>query len=436
MMACAVASLALLAPDAGATPGERMWTATVPSTGEAMSSSVVLADPDGERVYVVGQVRGSGSGWDAYVAALDPLSGAVEWDQRYDGPAHGPDTFRAAALDPVSGVLVATGRARDVGLDDDVITIAFDAATGDRRWEKRRQGGTPTEIGGSVAIARSRAVVSVAGPDQGFLVAYGLPKGGVRWRRPVADGSIDGTTLTSGGRRVYTISTRLLPAPGVASEYLVQGLRSRTGRVIWASTYRGIAGVEADATGGVVDQATRTLYMTGLANSFSVSPVTTIAYDTVSGAQRWLTSLTPPAGWTSSPPIITRSPRGGTIAVTTERFDLSGTSTILTASYLPDGRTAWTDRPSGPEDRGSPRGLVASDDGSVFVTGSGRNVAGGAGSLTLAYPSTGGPPSWSSLIRASGGARGEQVALTADGSVLFVATQLASSLRIDAYATS
>src|SRR4051794_27853309 len=72
-------------------------------------------------------------------AAATP--GGVLWTQRYDGAAHGADIAYATAVIPDGKIAVATGLTTKNG-NDDMATVGYDPATGQKKWAATFNGPT------------------------------------------------------------------------------------------------------------------------------------------------------------------------------------------------------------------------------------------------------------------------------------------------------
>jgi hypothetical protein len=76
---------------------------------------------------------------DYYTAKYAAADGALLWEKRYDGPAHGSDVPSAVAVDG-SGNVVVTGQSGSSSSERDYYTVKYAAADGALLWEKRYNG--------------------------------------------------------------------------------------------------------------------------------------------------------------------------------------------------------------------------------------------------------------------------------------------------------
>jgi hypothetical protein len=125
--------------------GDERWTARY--QGEARFWDVASAldvgvvpgsDPPQEVVAVTGRsnVQGSGNNQtDMVTVAYDAATGGQLWERRFDGPAH--DRDYPYALDIHGDAVYVTGESWGP-LEDDYETIAYDLTTGTERWSTRR----------------------------------------------------------------------------------------------------------------------------------------------------------------------------------------------------------------------------------------------------------------------------------------------------------
>lgn len=179
------------------TDGSTRWVLGGGSGGEDVAIGVAL-DPTGQRGFVVGSYSGapsgfllgvgsSGGGRDAFVAALDAVTGEIIWSTRTGGA--GEDSAAAVTADPAGGVVYVagsyaetpTGFAAGAGSsagNTDVFVAALTQSSGAPLWV-RRAGGVGADA--ATAIYADSAWVRVAGKyggtSTGFLSALGPTAG-------------------------------------------------------------------------------------------------------------------------------------------------------------------------------------------------------------------------------------------------------------------
>lgn len=100
-----------------------------------------------------------------YVAKKYDSSGALIWEQIYNGPANGNDGIREKIIDSKANIYV-TGQSPGVGTGNDFATIKYDSA-GNRLWVQRYDGGLNKDDAGTAIAVDSNGNVCVAGHSAG-----------------------------------------------------------------------------------------------------------------------------------------------------------------------------------------------------------------------------------------------------------------------------
>jgi outer membrane protein assembly factor BamB len=230
--------------------GQELWVARAGGPGEDVATDVVVS-PDGSSAYVTGFSMSATGTDDFLTIAYDLATGQERWQQRYDGPAHGPDDAMAVRYDPATDSVVTMGNSLGLGTMFDTAVVAYDARTGAERWEQRLDG---------TAHAMDFPMEMELAPSTGALVITACSQG------PGADGAPQYDALT----------LALRPADG---QLLWQNRLDRGG---------GDAGWSLDADAG-------TIAVTG----WSESPdrgydLLTQALDPATGATRWVAAQDAP----------------------------------------------------------------------------------------------------------------------------------------------
>jgi hypothetical protein len=174
-----------------AATGTNLWTKRHdgPDIGNGAAHDVVTS-VDGQTVFVTGGLdRGSGNS-DLVTIAYDAATGGKRWARRYDGPVHGHDEGMGLAADPTGNRLIATGRSAGTGDDADYATVSYDATSGARLWMRRYAGpadgfDAATSIGTSadgLKVFVTGESAGPNGPDFG-TVAYDAGSGAKLWGR-------------------------------------------------------------------------------------------------------------------------------------------------------------------------------------------------------------------------------------------------------------
>lgn len=170
--------------------GEEAWRARfdAPEQGHSYDGATdVVMDPHGEHVFVVGQSGDTGTRADFTTLALDLETGAVQWEARYrpDGSAGlGYTSMPSVAIDAEGTRLFLTGRGQREanGYNWDMVTAAFDAATGRLMWADSYDHLGNIEAGRTISVAPDGEEVFVSGWYDTFItVAYDAGAGVRRW---------------------------------------------------------------------------------------------------------------------------------------------------------------------------------------------------------------------------------------------------------------
>jgi len=282
------------------TDGTLLWEQRYngPTNGDDRAQAVALGADD--NVVVTGYSAGTGSGYDYYTAMYAADNGALVWEKRYDGPAHGNDLPQAVAADSSSNVVVtgtSPGRANTDGYyASDYYTAKYAAADGALLWERRYNGPADSyDSAGTLAIDNSGNVV-VTGYSTGsgiYTAKYAREDGALLWEKAqVNDGGNPANALAidESGNVVVSASTY---AAGNADFYTVK-YAAADGAVLWEKKLGGRqvavpAGITVDADGDIV--------VTGVSvgTSYKDNDWYTVKYAAGDGALVWESRYDGPA---------------------------------------------------------------------------------------------------------------------------------------------
>ncbi|MFM9995967.1 MAG: hypothetical protein ACKVU4_09210 [Phycisphaerales bacterium] len=158
-----------LHPGEGLLQATAYWPTTMPAANANNRAAAIAVDALGN-IYVAGESPDAGqSGADYVVVKYDKelnvgSGGVPTWTYRYDGPSHGDDRPVDLVLTPSGGaVVIVTGTSWN-GVNNDIVTIALDSATG------QPCGAWPASTGESTGVRRyngggSDEAVELAGPQ-------------------------------------------------------------------------------------------------------------------------------------------------------------------------------------------------------------------------------------------------------------------------------
>jgi DNA-binding beta-propeller fold protein YncE len=152
----------------------------------------LVASPDGRRVFVTGYSYGTSSFSDYATIAYDAATGLKIWLRRYDDPINGFDFAYALAVSPNGTEVFVTGSCDEIETGTDFVTLAYDAATGEKMWRRRYNGpGNNSDSPSAIAVSPNGKEVFVTGFSSGVTsndfpfdyttVAYSTSSGDGLW---------------------------------------------------------------------------------------------------------------------------------------------------------------------------------------------------------------------------------------------------------------
>jgi outer membrane protein assembly factor BamB len=114
--------------------GRALWNKRFDGGHEDYPVDLVVS-PDGSRVFVAGISEGPPSA-DFRTIAYRTSTGAQLWTRRADGAAHLDDSASSVDVTPDGATVIVTGTSRGTSRSE-ALTVAYDTATGTKRWSKR-----------------------------------------------------------------------------------------------------------------------------------------------------------------------------------------------------------------------------------------------------------------------------------------------------------
>ena len=384
-----------------AATGAQRWAAP---TGLSRGGFLGVS-PDGSRVFVTGS-SANGSGTLRYTTrAFNAATGAVLWTAFDHGPGTGDDQARSLAVSPDGSRVFVTGSSSDPKGTFRYTTIAFDAATGARRWVARYSYQHLRADAASVAVSPGGTQVFVTGgsagptgPGSAATVSYDAATAAMQWvaRYSPPDGRNAGAgtvAVSPDGATVYIAGTaQVRRGQAFPQNIAVVAYTAATGTQRWAALYPGAASPPpvygSNAVAMALSPDGSAVFAAGQASTQGKALYNTVAFGAATGALRWarqapLNGFGLPAGIaaTSTEVFITGhtnvSPGNGPTAYATVAYDAASGAERWTRLYTGSvpGFTQAT-------------GVAVSPDGTrVFVTGgaTGPNQQPEINYTTLAY---------------------------------------------------
>jgi PQQ-like domain len=351
----------ILTPAARSAPNEAhpatssTWIARYSNKSNSTDiANAIGVSPDGTSVFVTGLSTGSGALNDYATVAYDATTGAQRWVARYDGPGHSDDVASSLGISPDGSTVFVTGYSMGADSTYGYATIAYDASSGTQHWVARHEGQVDIAYPPSLKLSPDGAVVYVAGNTSGSGI-------GADW------------------------------------DYETLAYDAVTGSQLWSSSYDGPDHNYDAVIGMGLSPDGSTVFVTGISAGIIGNPLydaATVAYDTTSGMQRWLSRYNGPASFDDVGWAIGLSPDGGSVFVTGNSRSNSTAHDYITLRYdATTGAQRWVARYTGPNPREDyAYALGVSPDGlTVFVTGESSGDY-----ATVAYGTTDGVQQWAS----------------------------------------
>lgn len=357
-----------------AASAQQLWVATdaAVATGRPKAPKVVRLSPDGKVVVVAGG---------GPTVARDAASGNQLWQAGEEGMTEG---VTWAAVDPDGSAVYVTGDVAPESPDAAYRTVAYSLASGKRLWSASFAGGG----GGTHSVASvvaTGAVVVVDGVtsagDAGttvVTVAYDARTGDQKWVAPV-DASVDGTQgwFPNGARSLAvnpagtTAYLTTASQTGDVSQIVTVAYDVATGARSWIARYESPDHGNAMGSAVAVSPDGATLVVTGMAErAKSRTDSVTVGYDAGTGKQLWVKTYNGPANQNEGTGLVAFGPDGATVFVagTSEGATPEHEDMIVLAYDTASGAQRWAVRWDGPAKRDdNASDLAVAPDGSSLV---------------------------------------------------------------------
>jgi WD40 repeat protein len=370
-------------PRAAAAPSlSRLWMARYDGSGRVDVAQAMKVSPDGSTVFATGYSFGQ-DGWEDYATvAYDAATGVQRWAARYDGPYGAQDVATALGVSADGSSVYVTGYSYGSSKTTyDFATVAYDAATGRQRWVARYVPGDG-DFAYSLVVSPDGATVYVTGSSSTrtnltvwATVAYDAATGARRWLALYDDSEFDPDAardigVSPDGKAVFV--TGYFAEGGGSWDYGTVAYEAATGTQRWVARFNGRGNRNDLAWALAVSPDGSTVFVTGQADQTgSIGKFATVAYDTVTGTQRWVAEYRGPEN-SNGAVAVGVSPDGGAVFVTGSSRGEGTHSDFATVAYdAATGVHRWVARYNGPDNLlDAPSSLgVSPDGGTVAVTG-------------------------------------------------------------------
>jgi DNA-binding beta-propeller fold protein YncE len=228
----------------------------------------------------------------------------VLWTAFDHGPGTGDDQARSLAVSPDGSRVFVTGSSSDPKGTFRYTTIAFDAATGARRWVARYSYQHLRADAASVAVSPGGTQVFVTGGSAGptghgsaATVSYNAATGAMRWvaRYSPPDGRSAGAgtvTVSPDGATVYIAGTaQVRRGRAFPQNIAVVAYTAATGTQRWAALYPGAASPPpvygSSALAMALSPDGSAVFVAGQASTQGKALYNTVAFGAATGALLW-----------------------------------------------------------------------------------------------------------------------------------------------------
>jgi hypothetical protein len=384
-----------------ASTGAVLWNRRYNGPGNDVDfANAIGVTPNGSTVIVTGASPGSKTNDDYATVAYSASTGAMRWVKRYNGPGNDDDEAGALAVSPNGFRVFVTGSSAGTSTDHDYATVAYRASTGAKLWIKRYDGPAHDfDVAEAVGVSPSGSTVFVTGgsDDAGGIsdyatVAYDAATGAKRWVKRYDDVEHDDDLATALG---VTPDGSTLFVSGwsygsTSSDFETLAYDAATGARKWAKRYNGPGDFFDFVRAIAVSPDGTTVFVTGWSYTDQTnSDYATLAYDASTGARLWLKRYNGPDGAEDAPNDLGLSPDGSTVYVTGSSWSGTDYDFATVAMTASTGERQWVRRYNGTgRDFDSGEALAVSPDGSaVYVTGESYGSS-SYDYATLAYSAT------------------------------------------------
>lgn len=326
--------------------GGELWTARFGGIGRRDGPNDVAVAPDGSRVYLTGtNSKRKRHQYDFTTVSLDAATGEKIWMKRYDGPDHRIDEALGVQVAPDGTSLYVTGFSIVGNYDADYASVAYDAATGARKWVARYNGPGvkySNDYPAGIVITPDGAGVVVTGQStssenhsEWFTVAYGTNDGAELWHdrfgpKPRRNGQPYGIAVAPDGSSVYvTGSSRVEGEDASTLAY-----RTADGTRAWEARYDA-AGDQDTGWRVAASPDGERVYVTTMSDFEDKRPpdFVTLGYSSRAGALEWSARFGTDAS-NDYFPTLAIQPDSARVFVVGTQWDDEGTA-FATFAYEP-----------------------------------------------------------------------------------------------------
>ena len=353
--------------------GVQQWVARYNGTGNADDRAVAIAVDANGNVYVTGESKGSGSGYD-YATIKYNSAGVQQWVARYNGTNNSDDRAHGIALDGNGNVYV-TGESKGNGSSLDYATIKYNSS-GSQVWVKRYDGPVHyNDVAYAIAVdINGNVYVTGESKGSGTCLDYATIKydtnGNQKWvkrcNNPAnSDDSAYAIALDGSGNVYVTGKSKTN-----TGHYDYATIKyDNNGTQLWVSLYNG-TGNEDDIAHAIAVDNSGNVYVTGESRGQGTNnDYATIKYDT-NGNLLWVARYNSPGNDEDIAHAIVVDSSGNVYVTGESEANETDEEDYATIKYDTNGNLVWIVRYNGPEtDYDSAYAIALGSSGNVCVTG-------------------------------------------------------------------
>lgn len=394
----AISCITFYSPDLFSQPNT-IWAKVYNGPSNLQDSAVGVCINQAGNVFITGWGLGTGTGADIVTIRYNPETGDTLWVNRYNGASNLEEKVSAMTCD--NNAVYVTGWSIDPNRD--ILTIKYDAATGNRLWVRKYNGaGNGGDYGFAIAVNAAGEVYVTGRSDVGS-------GNGQKYTTIKYDAA---GNIVSGWPSIYTgpLSTTFdqaqaikLDASGNAyvtgksgsagtENFLTMKINSN-GTVAWAKRYNGTQNSEDNALALVIENSGANIYVGGYSfRTGAVQDYMTIKYNASTGDSLAAASYNGPLGSTDQLTAMAID-NSNNVYVTGYSAAVSTGYDYATIKYNSNLSQQWLQRTT---NSGSDFPFFITVDnisGFVYVTGSSFAAGTGYDYLTISY-SSGGSMNW------------------------------------------
>jgi hypothetical protein len=278
--------------------GTRLWKSRYDGGGH--DTDIVTAaqmSPDRRVLFVTGASTGSNGTKQFATIAVDAATGSRLWVQHYVGPIGAPSSPVALEVNgDGTAVFVTGGSTSRLDRRYDYATVAYAANTGHRLWAKLHNGHRyDFDVATDVGVSPDGAIVFVTGQSglsgefDFSTVAYDAGTGSRLWERVYegpANGNDAATALdvSSDGSLLFVTGSSLT---ATRHDYATIAYDSLTGSDVWSVLYDGPVSANDVPNAVGVSPDGSAVFVGGFATSPTGRDYAIVAYDISSGYVDW-----------------------------------------------------------------------------------------------------------------------------------------------------